>query len=293
MSKNIQKLLCKFSVKKKVDSELSETKKDEKGQEITITKKIKKVVPFDFAIIKPVRRHYDEGEMCYAIKLSEGLRAGLLTKVQVQKRYENDGGILSDFQKKRASELRASIFALEKDYLDTSAKNEITRETQSKRLEIVSQMNDVRTELSDIENSQQYLFDQTAEVKARNKTILWWVLQLAYKKSDKNPEEYVPVFDGIKDEEKFEIYDKMENEEDDFDKELLRKFAYYISYWYVSRITDKEDFERIEQIYNDSANGYDPESDEDVYKPEVKKEESAKIEEPLVEIKIEVPPATG
>ena len=285
MNKNIQKLLCKFTVKKKIDSELSEKKNDEKGQEITITKKIKKIANSNFAILKPARRHYEGGEMCYAVKLSEGLKAGLLTKVQVQKRYENDGGLLSDFQKKRVSELRARIFALEREYLGLGDLGRSVEEVDNLKLDIVSQMNDVRTELYDIENSQQYLFDQTAEVKARNKTILWWVLQLALKQSDKNPEEYVPLFDGETDEGKFEQYDKMEDEEDIFSQELLKKFAYYISYWYVSKITDKEDFERLEQIYNDSASAYSPELDSDIYKEEAPKVEAPKVEE----LKVETP----
>ena len=289
MNKNIQKLLCKFPVKKKVESELSEKKKDEKGQEITITKKIKKVEISNFAILKPARRHYEGGEMCYAVKLSEGLKAGLLTKVQVQKRYENDGGILSDFQKKRSVELRNRIFSLEREYLGLSSSGKSLVEVDDSKLEIVSQMNDVRAELYDIDNSQQYLFDQTAEVKARNKTILWWVLQLALKQSDKNPEEYVPIFDGEKDEDKFEQYDKMEDEEDIFSQELLKKFAYYVSYWYVSKITEKDDFVRLEQIYNESANTYTPEFDSDIYKePEAPKVEEVKaVEAKVDEVKVE------
>ena len=44
------------------------------------------------------------------------------------------------------------------------------------KIRILSHINECRNEISDIENVHQYIYDQTAEVKARNKTILWWIL---------------------------------------------------------------------------------------------------------------------
>ena len=37
----------------------------------------------------------------------------------------------------------------------------------------------MRRELVEIENSQSNIFDQTAENRAKNQTIMWWVLQLS------------------------------------------------------------------------------------------------------------------
>jgi hypothetical protein len=91
--------------------------------------------------------------------------------------------------------------------------------------------------------SQQNLFDQTAEVRARNKTILWWVLNLSYAVAEDGKE--YPFFTDGSSEERLEYYDRLTEEEDDFLDEVIKKFTYLISFWYVSKVDNEEDFKAM------------------------------------------------
>lgn len=42
------------------------------------------------------------------------------------------------------------------------------------------EISELRRELIEIENSQANIFDQTAENRAKNQTIMWWVLKLSH-----------------------------------------------------------------------------------------------------------------
>ena len=65
---------------------------------------------------------------------------------------------------------------------------------------------------------QSSLYDQTAENRARNRTILWWVLHLAHSKESSAES---PFFTGATYDDKIDTYDKMEEEEDDFVTECI------------------------------------------------------------------------
>ena len=79
------KWLYEFAVNNEKEVEQVEVTNDAQGNEVKTTKKVKKVVPTKFKIQKPTRRQFDDAELFYGIKLSEGIKAGLLTKALVAK----------------------------------------------------------------------------------------------------------------------------------------------------------------------------------------------------------------
>lgn len=269
----MKKWLCEFKLDKLVDVKKSSKSKDEKGVEIEIVKTLKKKEPHVYKLQKPTRKQFEEGELFYAIKLSEGIKAGLLTTAQVAKRYENDGGVFTNTEKARLKELRSDISELQAAYFKLEGPEE---ETNKEKIKILSQINDFRIEISEIENVHQYIYDQTAEIKARNKTILWWILQLAHEVQNNKESE---LFGKGNAEEKLEEYDKLEEKGDDFSAEILKKLAYYVSYWYVSKNIDSEDFKTVESLYVQNSN-YTIVEDED---EEEKKVEPTKVDEPKSE----------
>ena len=94
------KKLFEFKVPKEVEIEEIETSKNEKGEEIKITKKNKTKEQVKVFIRKPTRALFDEAELFYGVRLSEGIKAGLLTRALLAKRFTNDGGVLSEEEKK-------------------------------------------------------------------------------------------------------------------------------------------------------------------------------------------------
>ena len=93
------KWLHEFEVNKTVKKEVSEDGKDESGEPIKITKQIEEKVPVKFCLKRPNRRLYEDADLFYGVRLSEGIKEGLLTKTLLAKRFSNDGGTMSESEK--------------------------------------------------------------------------------------------------------------------------------------------------------------------------------------------------
>jgi len=91
--------------------------------------------------------------------------------------------------------------------------------------------------------AQANLFEQTAENRARNKTIMWWVLQLSLiEGEDKKLKE---LFKEGSYDTKLKVYDEIEESESGLEKIALQKLLYLISFWYIGRAASQEEFEKL------------------------------------------------
>ena len=268
----MKKWLYHFEVKKDVEKKVEEKSKDDKGQEITITKTVTEQEPSTFAIQKPNRKIYEEAELFYAVKLSEGIKAGLLTRALLAKRYKNDGGPMSEPEKERYAEVYYEMLvkqeALEKLKLNLEGKSEAERTKDASRL--MADLIDLQDEIQSFENQQQNLFDQTAENRAKNATIMWWVLNLAHKKTNND---YLNVFGEGDYDSRLEAYDEIEDKNEPFWTEVIKKFAYFTTFWYTNGITSEEEFKEVEKLYNNDM-GESEEIDEEKLEEEAKAEEA-------------------
>ena len=104
----------------------------------------------------------------------------------------------------------------------------------------------LREEIQEYELAQSSLFDQTAEKRAQNNTIMWWVLQLAYEKIG---DDYFPVFGDGDLESRTDKYDEIEERDDPFWVETVKKFAYFVTFWYLNGVTKEEEFKEVENIF--------------------------------------------
>jgi hypothetical protein len=215
--------------------------------------------------------------------LSDGIKRGLMTKTLLSKRFINDGGTMSEAEKDdyasayeelTDSENKIQRLQINLEKLPEKEKSTKLREELKKALEL-------RYSLQNIENEQSSLFDQTAENRAKNKTILWWVLYLSYMEKG---DSFIPVF-GEADstyEEKIEKYDEYEDEDDLFWNESIRKLAYYISFWESGQVESEEDFKSVDNMFSSSASEEEEgvnedEEEESVPKPVAKKKAKKKV----------------
>ena len=272
------KTLYQFKINREIEEVVKEKSKDKDGNEVTTDKK--KIVnkEVQFGIRKPNRKLYEEAELFYGVKLSEGIKAGLLTQPLLAKRYKNDGGSMSETEKKRYAEIYYDLIIkqdeLEQIKLNLEKKSEQERAKEASK--IMTDIVDLQRELQSFESDQSTLFDQTAENRAKNMVIMWWVLNLSYIKGE---EDWIPVFAGSKYEDKLESYDGIEEETDAFNTEMVKKLAYFITFWYMNGISSEEDFKRIEEVYNKDDS---EEEEEEVTEEEVEEaveEEAEKVEE--------------
>lgn len=234
------KRLYAFTLPKEVTVE--ETTSNEDGSK-TITP-VKKVVQQKFFLRKPGRNLSDDAELFYAITLSDAIRRGCMTHAQLSKRYANDHGTLSDDEKKEYADLYVKLFEKQQEFQSVSLKKDADRTPEEKEVykTLVREIADITEKIQHLEVSQISLFDQTAENIARNKTIRWWTLILAYTEDDGKEAE---LFGAGTHEERLKAFDEMSERSDAFLENVIKHFLYYVSFWYVGRASVPEDFEKL------------------------------------------------
>lgn len=260
---NPTKYLYETIVNKEVEEQISEQKVED-GKTITITSPIKTVKKVKVAILAPDRKLFKGAELFYSKTLALYLKEGLMPWSLVAKRYANDGGPLTEAEITRLGELKDQIKVLEKEFFlsITNVAEGITDENViSKKGDILLKINGLNSEVSAIQNAYADIFDNTAEMKARNDTIEWWALNLI--SIDEDNKGYKFLF-GLGDSNKQEDYqhkitklEEYEQKNDKFYNEVIKRLSYLISFWFTAKTgLSKNDFATMEKVYQDSMSDY-------------------------------------
>jgi hypothetical protein len=241
-------------------------KKDD-GSHETIIKK--------FALLKPNRRLREDGELFYAAETSRFAKAGVLPKAAWGTILSNGGGSISEQEREQYGTLLLKFRDLSFELQTILIKGEGERsEAEKKRSdELINDLDDIRKDIQNFEASQIAIFENTAEAKARNRTILWWVMHLSYEKDGDN---FKPIFKGDSFEDKLLQYDAFEDEENKYEFLLgvIRRTTYLITLWFLGRVDTTEDFAAFDKNFL-KENIIETESS----KKEEQKAEEVKIEE--------------
>lgn len=200
--------------------------KDESGNEIQITKEVEKKVPQRFCILKPTRKIQDESSIFYSVKVSEAIKLGLITKAFLLRKFQKDGVIASDEEKKEYASNYSRAVMLEVDA--EKIKNDSSLSEAEKDLKLAN-INDeyksLRQKIFDYESIQNSLFDNTAEKRAADLLNLWFVLHLLYS-GEENSE--ACIFGDGNFDQKMERLNQIEDSEDTFLIEAVEKGAFLI-----------------------------------------------------------------
>ena len=258
MDKNSKNWLYEFESKQKISKE--------DGSSSEITK--------NFGILKPNRRMREDGELFYASETSRFAKAGVLPKAAWNTILSNGGGSISDQERELYGNLLLKFRDLSFELQSILIKGEADRtETEKKRSdELILELEDIRKDIQNFEASQIAIFENTAEAKARNRTILWWVMNLAYEKDGEN---YKPIFKGDSFEEKLLQYDGLEDEEIKYEflLSVIRRITYLITLWFLGRAETKEDFSLFDKNFLNEL------SDDNIVKEEVQEEVQEEVKE--------------
>lgn len=250
----MKELYC-FKENKMEEIEEIDIIKNEKNEEIKQIKKVQKETPKEFCIKKPSRFLFDEAEMFYAIKLSESIKAGMLTRTLMLKKYDSDGGIFTKDEEERIKQVITNLANAQRRLLELEEKEKqegkLSDEDKALQNAVFEEVVKLRGQIGEIENTKNNLFEQTAETRARNKTIVWWILQLSYEKNSKG--EYAPLFGEGSYDQKLKKYYELDEVADPFLLKIIDKFTYFISFWYAGRISSVDDFKAVEDFYNGKA----------------------------------------
>lgn len=221
-----EKWLFTFEVDKLEKIKETTTEKNESGEEISITKEVEKKVPQKFSILNPTRKMQDEANIFYSVKVSEGIRLGLVTKNYLLRKFQQEGLLPSSEEKKIHSANYSRAIKLEVDMesiKQLTGLSDPEKELQTSTLQ--AEYADLRQKIFDYENLQSSLFDDTAEKRANDLLNLWFVLNLIY--SEKDGVQSCLFGEGNFD-QRIERFNGIEDSGDEFLAKVIEKGSYYI-----------------------------------------------------------------
>ncbi len=208
------KELYSFVVDKEVEKEEVTTKVDKKTkEETTVKKKVTAKVPVTIKLKKPSRRELEEAELEFSVEMSRCVKKGILTKAMLAKKYSDTGGLMSEDDATSLVDSYKKVFDLQNEFSRLEIVQTKTEKQTARVEEITKELAETRRRIVEFESNYQSLFDHTADVKAQNRLILWYVIMLTYiqEEGEENPQPYFGKGDF---EERLEEYYKKEESDD-------------------------------------------------------------------------------
>jgi hypothetical protein len=239
------KELYSFTVDKEVEKEVTETKVNKKTkEEVKVTKKIKEKVPVAIKLKRPSRRELEEAELEFSVEMSRCVKKGILTKAMLAKKYSDTGGLMSENDAESLVDSYKKIYELQNEYSRLEIVQDKTEKQKNRVEEITKELANTRRRIVEFESNYQALFDHTADVKAQNRLILWYVIMLTYiqEEEDESPKPYFGEGDF---EDRLNEYYKKEEGDDSLYFLIVRKAATIFAFWFFNQASDKESFDAI------------------------------------------------
>ena len=221
-----EKWLYNFDVEKTQKVKETIPEKDDAGNDIEVTREVEKKIPNKFHILNPTRKIQDDASIFYSVKVSEGIKLGLVTKSYLMRKFQQEGVLPNAEDKKVHAENYSKAIKLEVDM--ETVKQNVSLSDAEKELQISplkSEYQELRTKIFDYENLNSSLFDNTAEKRASDLLNLWFVLHLLY--AEKDGSQSCLFGDGSFD-QKLDRLNAIEDSGDEFLTSVLEKGAFLI-----------------------------------------------------------------
>ena len=235
------------SVEREVEETVSKKRKNKetkKMEEVSVTQTVKKEVPVRIIIKEPNRRQIEDADMEYSVEMSRCIKKGILTKAMLAKKYSDSGGLLTEEDATNLTKLYAKLGEMQTKYTRLGAKTKKTKADEDKLSGMLGEMGEIRRDIVDMETTYSSLFNHTADNKAQNKVILWYLVNLSHYQEDEE-DDLKPFFTSEESEDKIEeYYDLDENGDELFDL-AKDKLTTFLSFWYFSSNATKEDFDSL------------------------------------------------
>jgi hypothetical protein len=241
------KELYSFTVFEQKERTVEEQSLDQTtGQEITIKKKVTEKVPFSVIIKKPTRRQIEDADLEYSVEMSKCIKKGILTKAMLAKKYSDTGGLMSESESQKLVDLYKSIYDLQNEMMRLEASTSKSEEIKNRLVEITVELTQSRKEIVDIESSYRALFDHTADSKAQNKVLLWYIINLSYIKKESDVEAKA-LYSGKEYEDRLvDFYAKEENPTEEYNS-ISKKLSTLMAFWFFNQASSKEDFQELDR----------------------------------------------
>lgn len=242
------KEIYSFSVdlEKEVVKEVKRKRKNKQGEleVFTVEETVKEPVPVKIIIKEPNRKEIEEADIEYSIEMSKCIKRGILTKAMLAKKYSDSGGLLSEEDAALLTKRYTELSELQSKHSRISAKPQKTPADKKRLSDLLHDMTEKRRDIVDMETSYSSLFNHTADSKAQNKVILWYLVNLSYYQENEE-DDILPFFNGEETQDKIDKYYEIdENGHELFDL-VKDKISTIISFWYFSANASREDFDSL------------------------------------------------
>lgn len=225
-----------------------ELRKTEEGEEeVEVTKEVDQAVPYRIIIKQPNRREMEEAELEYSIEMSKCVKQGILTKAMLAKKYSDSGGLMpeEDAQELTRLYMKFGEYSTELGRLNT--KSSKTQKDTDRIKDLSAKLGETRKNIVTVETNYASLFNHTADSRAANKAVTWYLLNLSYIRKDEE-DAVEPIFKGETFEDKVDEYYRLEEQGSEIYYTISNKLTTYVSYWYYSAgAVLSEDFEKLQE----------------------------------------------
>lgn len=235
-----------------------ETRTTTETQIVQEEREVTESVPVKVFLKKPTRSQLEEGDMFYSIWLNKFIKMGLLTRSMLAKQHIELGGTLNDEEKAKYSRLYVQLYQKQHTVqrLGIMNESEMSNEQKERLEQAISDLGVIRKELTDFETVQAAMFEHTADIKARNKTITWYLLNLAhYRVGDDDEAAIQPLFNGEDFEDKYISYQEKDEQDDEIYLKSIDKLSSIATIWYMSGVQQQDDFDKLlEEVQEEVLN---------------------------------------
>ena len=238
------KEIYNFTIYEEAEKTVETISKDENGDEVKVSKKVTEKTPMKVILKKPSRRQVEEADLEYSVEMSRCVKKGILTKAMLVKKYSDTGGLMSETEAKTLYQLYQKLMELQREYTENETVNKAEPNRKKKTDELTLEMTKVRDQIIKTEMAYQSLFDHTADMKAQNRLLLWYIINLTYIQREGDPKP-VPYFKGEDFEDRLEDYYQKEESEDLQYFEIARKVSNIAAFWFYNQAASKEDFDGL------------------------------------------------
>ncbi len=200
------KELYTFNVSREIEKEVPCVRK-KGGKDIESTKKVKENINHRIVVEKPSVSQIENAEFFYGQKFNEYINAGFLTRAMLSKKMGDLGGMASKTANERLERLLLENVEAARAIEFYGGSEKLTAEQEEKLQESKETFVSTKKEIHDYEMSIRDQFSQTADAKAEQKLIEWFVFNFSYfEDSVDDKKELFPLFEGETFNEKREYF---------------------------------------------------------------------------------------
>ena len=270
------KKLTSFTVYREEEVEEKVSSTNKKGETVITVKKDKQKVPHKFFLAKPTRSLLDLAQLFNSAEVNRGRKAGLSSIYIIDKEYRDEGGVFTTKDNIEYNKLLDSLLKTTEEHekLALVPESEHTTEQKARKEELTKEITKTRLQIQDFERIKNGLYVHTAEYRARNLLITWWVLNLAFK--DEAGKES-PFFGSGTYEDRLKKYDELSEMEDPFISKVLERFLFTVSFWVINAADKTEDFDELDKLIEEAS----PKLIEEISPKPIEEVTPAKSEEPI------------